>query len=112
VSNRHATSLLDLTDPERELLAETMKTVLTGFDALFGFSLPYVMSMHQAPTVDGPWLSISHFHIELTPVHRTASRLKYMAGSELGGGAFINDTVPETTAAELRAAVARAREQA
>jgi UDPglucose--hexose-1-phosphate uridylyltransferase len=110
VSNRHATSLLDLTDPERAMLAQTMKSVLTGFDALFGFSLPYVMSMHQAPTVDGAWLSVSHFHIELTPVHRTATRLKYLAGSELGGGAFINDTVPESTAAELRAAVARARE--
>jgi UDPglucose--hexose-1-phosphate uridylyltransferase len=112
VAQRHATSLLDLTDPERRLLAKLLKTVLVGYDALFGFSLPYVMSMHQAPTTDGPWLAVSHLHLELTPVHRTASRLKYLAGSELGGGAFINDTVPEVTAAELRAAVVRAKEGA
>ena len=112
VANRHATSLLDLTDPERRLLAEVLKAVLTSYDALFGFSLPYVMSMHQAPTDDGPWLSVSHLHLELTPVHRTAQKLKYLAGSELGGGAFVNDTVPEDTAAELRAAAARVKESA
>ena len=105
---RHAPSLLDLSDPERRSLAALLKTVLTGYDALFGFSLPYVMSMHQAPTDDGPWLSVSHLHLEFTPLHRSADRLKYLAGSELGAGAFINDTVPEQTAAELRAAVDRA----
>jgi UDPglucose--hexose-1-phosphate uridylyltransferase len=108
VANRHATSLLDLSDPERLALAQLLKTVLTAYDALFGFSLPYVMSMHQAPTDDGRWLDVSHLHLELTPVHRTADRLKYLAGSELGAGAFINDTVPEQTAAALRAAAARA----
>lgn len=105
---RHAPSLLDLGDPERRSLASLMKTVLTGYAALFGFSLPNVMSMHQAPTDDGPWLSVSHLHLEFTPLHRTADRLKYLAGSELGAGSFINDTVPEDTAAELRAAVSRA----
>ncbi|MEP6697139.1 MAG: galactose-1-phosphate uridylyltransferase [Pseudonocardiales bacterium] len=107
VSNRHAPCLLDLSDPERGALASVLKTVLTGYDELFGFSLPYVMSMHQAPTEDGPWLSVSHLHIEFTPLHRSANRLKYIAGSELGAGAFINDTEPEQTAEELRAAVAR-----
>ena len=45
---------------------------------------------------------------QFTPPHRTATKLKYLAGSEASAGAFINDTVPEATAAELRAAVARA----
>ncbi len=110
VANRHATSLLDLSDPERLALAELLKLVLTAYDALFGFSLPYVMSMHQAPTDDGQWLDVSHLHLELTPIHRTAERLKYLAGSELGAGAYINDTVPEQTAAALRAAAARAQQ--
>lgn len=104
-AQRHATSLLDLTDPERDALAQLLETVLRGLDALFGFPLPYVMSMHQAPTDDGPWQEVSHFHIELTPVHRTATKLKYLAGSEIGAGAFINDMTPEVSAAELRAAV-------
>jgi len=103
-SLRHAASLLDLTDPERTALAEVLQTVLRAYDALFGFPLPYVMSMHQAPTDDGEHQHVSHFHIEFTPLHRTADKLKYLAGSELGAGAFINDTAPEDTAARLRAA--------
>jgi UDPglucose--hexose-1-phosphate uridylyltransferase len=106
MSHRHAASLLDLTHPERTALAELLKPLLVGYDALFGFPLPYVMSMHQAPADDGQHQSVSHFHMEFTPLHRTAEKLKYLAGSELGAGAFINDTVPEATAARLREAVA------
>jgi UDPglucose--hexose-1-phosphate uridylyltransferase len=105
---RHAASLLDLTDPERAALAELLDVVLRGYDRLFDFSMPYIMSMHQAPTDDGRWQPVSHLHLEFTPPHRTATKLKYLAGSELGGGAFLNDAVPEQAAAELRAAVARA----
>jgi len=107
-SLRHAASLVDLTDPERLALAEILRAVISGYDGLFGFPLPYVMSMHQAPTDDGEHQHISHFHIEFTPLHRTATKLKYLAGSELGAGAFINDTAPEDTAARLRAAVGAA----
>ncbi|MGI8806540.1 MAG: galactose-1-phosphate uridylyltransferase [Acidimicrobiales bacterium] len=105
-SLRHAASLLDLTDPERLALSEVLKTVVRGYDRLFGFPLPYVMSMHQAPTDDGEHQHVSHFHIEFTPLHRTADKLKYLAGSELGAGAFINDTTPEETAARLRRSLA------
>ena len=104
-SLRHAPSLLDLTGPERLALAEVLRRVLQGFDRLFGFVLPYVMSMHQAPTDDGEHQHVSHLHIEFTPLHRTADTLKYLAGSELGAGAFINDTAPEQTAARLRDAM-------
>ncbi|MDP9401978.1 MAG: galactose-1-phosphate uridylyltransferase [Actinomycetota bacterium] len=106
-AHRHATSLLDLTDPERHDLADLLRTVTRAYDALFGFPLPYVMSVHQAPTDDGEWLAVSHLHVEFTPIHRTAEKLKYLAGSEIGAGAFINDTSPEQTAADLRAAVPR-----
>lgn len=105
VARRHAPSLLDLTEPERSSLAELLRRVLTGYDQLFGFPLPYVMAMHQAPADDGRHDAVSHFHMEYTPVHRTATKLKYLAGSELGAGAFLNDTAPEDTAAHLRAAV-------
>lgn len=105
---RHCASLLDVTAPERLRLAEVLRAVLRSYDALFGFPMPYVMALHQAPTDDGQWQHVSHLHIELTPPHRTATKLKYLAGSELGGGAFMNDTVPEETAAALRAALERA----
>jgi UDPglucose--hexose-1-phosphate uridylyltransferase len=107
-SIRHAPHLLDLTAAERLDLAAVLGTLLRGYDALFGFPLPYVMSMHQAPTDGGVHDAVSHFHIEFTPLHRTAEKLKYLAGSELGAGAFINDTAPEDTAAAVRAAVAAA----
>jgi UDPglucose--hexose-1-phosphate uridylyltransferase len=104
-SLRHATSLLDLGDPERESFAKVLLEVAKAYDALFGFSMPYVMAMHQAPTDDGEWLAVSHLHVEFTPPYRTADKLKYLAGAELAAGAFINDTVPEATAAALRSAL-------
>jgi UDPglucose--hexose-1-phosphate uridylyltransferase len=104
---RHATSLLDLSDPERRSLAELLLNVARAYDGLFGFSMPYVMAMHQSPTDDGEWLAVAHLHVEFSPPYRTADKLKYLAGSELAAGAFINDTEPETTAAALRDALAR-----
>lgn len=101
-SRRHAPSLLDLTDPERDSLADLLDSVLRAYDGLFGFSLPYVMVVHQSPTDDGPWEPVSHLHVEFTPPHREARKLKYLAGSELGGGAFLNDVFPEEAAARLR----------
>jgi len=107
---RHAPSLPDLTDAERLDLAALLGVVLRGYDGLFGFPLPYVMSVHQAPTRGEDHRPASHLQIEFTPIHRTAEKLKYLAGSELGAGAFVNDTAPEDTAARLRVAMAEAEE--
>ena len=101
-ASRHVPSLLDLSDPDRRELAALLIEVVRRYDGLFGFRLPYVMSVHQAPTDDRDWEPVSHLHIEFTPFHRTADRLKYLAGSELGGGAFLNDVAPEQAAASLR----------
>ncbi|HUR77880.1 MAG TPA: galactose-1-phosphate uridylyltransferase [Acidimicrobiales bacterium] len=101
-AHRHATSLLDLTDPERDDLAALLDTVVRCYDRLFGFVLPYVMSVHQAPTDDGGHLDVAHLHVELTPLHRSATKLKYLAGSEMGAGAFISDVAPEEAAQRLR----------
>jgi len=105
---RHLPSLLDLSADDRTALAATLRTVVRGYDSLFGFPLPYVMSMLQAPTDGGGHDAVSHLHLEFTPLHRTADKLKYLAGSELGAGAFINDVAPEDAAARIRAAVATA----
>jgi UDPglucose--hexose-1-phosphate uridylyltransferase len=105
-SRRHAASLLDLTDPERESLAEILESVLVAYDALFGFPLPYVMSVHQSPTDDGENAPISHVQIEFAPIRETATRLKHIAGPELGVGSFVVHGRPEDHAAELRAALA------
>jgi len=107
VAERHVTSLLDMRDSERDLLADMLERLLRSYDTLFGFPLPYVMSLHQAPADDGESLLTSHLHFEFTPIHRSASRLKYLAGSEIGAGSFLNDVPPEAAASELRAAVRR-----
>ena len=94
-------SLADFGPDEPRALAELLKALLTKFDNRFGFSLPYIMVMHQAPT-DGADYSHYLFHIEFYPPHRTKDKLKYLAGSEAGAGAFINDTLAEEKAEELR----------
>ncbi len=90
------------------LFASALKRLLAGYDALWGFSLPYMVLMHQAPTDGSDYEGVAHFHIEFYPSNRTADKLKYLAGSETGAGAFIVDALPEATAAELREAVERA----
>lgn len=113
----HRTSLPTLGRAERDGLAATLTAVLRGYDALFGFSLPYVLAVHQRPAAAPPalagwmgdWDEISHLHLEIDPPHRTETKLKYLAGSELMGGAFMTDAAPEDTAARLRAAVQAAR---
>ncbi len=59
------------------------------------------MAMHQRPP--GRGARYHHFHVEFYPPNRTRDKLKYLAGSELGAGAFILDARAEDTAAELRA---------
>ncbi len=102
VPKRQVTAIVDFDARERQRLAEILKTLLVGYDRLFGFSLPYIMALHQQPT-DGQDYPYVRFHIEFLPPHRTAAKLKYLAGSESGAGAFINDTIPEETAPRLRA---------
>ncbi|HWP63228.1 MAG TPA: galactose-1-phosphate uridylyltransferase [Candidatus Binatia bacterium] len=99
---RHVGSLAELGTDEVGDLARCLKAILGKYDARFGFPLPYVMAVHGRPTepgFEGPY----HLHLEFYPPHRRVDRLKYLAGSELGAGVFINDTFPEATAAELRA---------
>lgn len=81
--------------------------VLVAFDELFDLPFPYMMVLHQRP-VDGGAYDYYHFHIEFYPPLRTATKLKYLAGSETGAGLFINDTLAEEKAAELRGHIAPA----
>ncbi|GAC1579119.1 MAG: galactose-1-phosphate uridylyltransferase [Candidatus Elarobacter sp.] len=101
VTTRCVRMLTDLDEREIRGLARVLKRVLTGFDRLFDVSFPYIMAIHQAPKTDAPY----HLHVEFFPPMRTATKLKYLAGSEAGAGMYVNDTLAEETAAELRAKV-------
>ena len=103
-AKRHLNAFTDLQKPEQRDLAEILKQVIVAFDGLFNRSFPYIMSIHQRPT-DGETYDYYHFHIEFYPPMRSADKLKYLAGSEAGAGMFINDTLPEQKAAELRSCV-------
>lgn len=99
-SKRHIRSLAEMSEVEMDDLAEILLVVTRKYDLLFGFSLPYIMAMHQEPTIPG--YEFNWFHVEFYPPNRTAQKMKYLAGSEAGVGAFINDTLPEVTARTLR----------
>lgn len=99
-AQRHLQSLTDFSEEERWGLAHILKEVMERYDTLFGFSLPYMMVLHQAPPKgDYPHY---HFHIEFYPLHRSAEKLKYLAGVESGAGTFITDLSPEEQAQRLR----------
>lgn len=102
----HRESLLALGPAERDGLARLLRIVQAKYDNLWGFPMPYTMSMHQRGTdaIERPG---EHLHIEFVPPYRTKDKLKYLAGVETGAGTYINDTAPEEKAAELRAAEPR-----
>lgn len=99
--NRPAQALTDFSLKELRDLTVVFKQVLTAFDKLFNVSFPYIMAMYNRPS-DGADYDSFDFHIEFYPPMRTATKLKFLAGSEAGAGMFINDTLPEEKASELR----------
>jgi UDPglucose--hexose-1-phosphate uridylyltransferase len=85
-------------------LTRLVAGVLDRYERLWGFALPYMLAVQEAPTgADGRPEADWHLHVELLPPHRSAEWLKVRASVETALGTFINDTVPERTAAELRA---------
>jgi UDPglucose--hexose-1-phosphate uridylyltransferase len=95
--NRPVCHIGQLSATERHELARALRSIASKYDRLFGFSMPYVMSIFQSRIPN------TGFEVEFAPPYRTKDRLKYLAGSESGCGIFINDTLPEETAAQLRA---------
>jgi UDPglucose--hexose-1-phosphate uridylyltransferase len=94
-------SLAHLSAAELGDFAIVLRETLIRLDNLWRMSFPYVMVLHQAPT-DRAYPGF-HFHIEIHPPLRKPGLLKYLAGPEIGGGNFLNDTAPEEKAAELQA---------
>jgi len=97
---RHgARRLADLTAEESRALAEALHGVVARYDALYGFELPYMMVVHEAPSGALDW----HLAIEFYPPHRTERLTKVRASVETATLMFINDTLPEASAARLAA---------
>ncbi len=95
-------SLLSIDDTELEGLAKVFHETVRKMDMNFQTDFPYVMSVMQAPVINGPYPEF-RMHLWLQPPYRQPGLIKYLAGPEIGGGNFMADTMPEDKAAELRA---------
>jgi UDPglucose--hexose-1-phosphate uridylyltransferase len=101
-ARRHVGSLAGLLDSEKTELANLIQRIRRKYDALYGFPMPLMMAVRQAPTYgDHPYF---HFHVEFFPIQRSPTKLKYLAGVETGAGTFLNDTLAEAQAEALRKA--------
>jgi UDPglucose--hexose-1-phosphate uridylyltransferase len=75
--------LPDLNERQRMLLAEILKTTLTGYDALFSVPFPYTLGWHGAPYTQervDHWQLHAHIY---PPLLRSATVKKFMVGYEM-----------------------------
>nr|WP_321456059.1 UDP-glucose--hexose-1-phosphate uridylyltransferase [uncultured Cohaesibacter sp.] len=98
---RHVLRLPDLTEAERNNLADALKRLCTKYDNLFETEFPYTMGWHGAPTREGKfdhWQLHAHFY---PPLLRSATVRKFMVGYEMLAEAQ-RDLTAETAAERLR----------
>jgi UDPglucose--hexose-1-phosphate uridylyltransferase len=101
---RPAPSLAALEIEERRDLARALQIALRKLDGLWQRPMPYVLAVYQAPVRDAHvHARVHHVHLEILPWLRMPNRIKYLAGSEIAGGVFTADTLPEDKAGELKA---------
>jgi len=100
--HRDVPDLAALDGDERDELADVYQELLRRVDRFFpGVDrVPYIAGWHQAPV--GAGRELGRLHLQVFSVLRAPGKLKYLAGSESGVGAWINDADPETIAARLR----------
>jgi UDPglucose--hexose-1-phosphate uridylyltransferase len=101
VSRRHAGTLPEFSNDERDGLADALKRLTTRYDNLFETSFPYTMGFHQSPTTGNEhpeWHFHAHFY---PPLLRSATVRKFMVGFEMLGMPQ-RDITPEGAAQRLR----------
>jgi UDPglucose--hexose-1-phosphate uridylyltransferase len=99
-ARRHLRTLVDLTNAELDSLAHIISIMRRKYDNLYGFLMPLMMAVKQAPLQqrETPY----HLHIQFLPLQRSPTKLKYLATMETGYGIFLADTAPEEMAEQLR----------
>ncbi|WP_227993865.1 MULTISPECIES: galactose-1-phosphate uridylyltransferase [unclassified Pseudactinotalea] len=103
---RDVPDLPALTRAERDDFAGLYLRLLRRLERFFvddegrGIPLPYISGWHQAPTREGR--DDLRLHLQFFSLLRAPGKLKYLAGSESGMGAWISDTSPERIADRLR----------
>lgn len=98
---RHVTKMVELTEQERDALADILKKITIAYDNLFHCSFPYSMGWHGAPSNgenNDHWQLHAHFY---PPLLRSATIKKFMVGYEMLCETQ-RDMTPEQAAQRLR----------
>lgn len=89
----------EFTENEAAGFSHLLGDMTRRYDALFGQTTPYMLSLHAAPKgLETGW----QFHAKFYPLMRAPGRIKYLASVEQSTGAFTVDIMPERAAQELR----------
>ena len=101
IPKRHIARISDMTNAEKDALANAYKQLTVMYDNLFETSFPYSAGIHQAPTDNKPHAEW-HFHMVFyPPLLRSATVKKFMVGYEMLANAQ-RDITPEKAADVLR----------
>ncbi|MBL7784104.1 MAG: UDP-glucose--hexose-1-phosphate uridylyltransferase [Saprospiraceae bacterium] len=101
VPRRAMPRITDMTDDEKDALADAYRQLAAAYDRLFDTSFPYSAGIHQAPT-DGDAHLEWHWHfVFYPPLLRSATVKKFMVGYEMLANPQ-RDITPEMAADMLR----------
>ncbi|MBO0803020.1 MAG: galactose-1-phosphate uridylyltransferase [Nocardiopsaceae bacterium] len=103
LAHRHVPDLAATTGAERDEIAYLYRRIAQAIDLLYDTPTPYIGAWHQAPVRAGR--DTVRLMLQVTSPRRAADKLKYLAGSETGMGAFIGDISPEDSAERIKAAL-------
>ena len=97
-ARRHVPNIAQIASegPEAEALAAGLLRIIRAYNRAYKAPMPYMLAIHQH--ADPRF----HVHFELLPVGRAPGKLKLAASSEMAWGFWMNDSLPEVKAAELR----------
>ncbi|HWJ64523.1 MAG TPA: DUF4931 domain-containing protein [Acidimicrobiales bacterium] len=95
--------LPSLDDADRDAFGSVFTEALRRLEHVFDPPMPYVFWIHQRPFDAGAWPG-AWMHVEIAGPHRAPGVMRYVAGAELGSGAYLNPVAPEDAAANLRSA--------
>lgn len=101
--NRPTADLPALDEAQRAEFGPVYLDLLGRLDALYDDQLPYVAAWQQAPVRPEDGRDLARLHLRVHTVRRAPGKIKYLAGSETGAGAFVSDVLPEAVAERLRA---------
>ncbi|HEY2269624.1 MAG TPA: galactose-1-phosphate uridylyltransferase [Streptosporangiaceae bacterium] len=100
---RHVADLPSAGQELRRELGAMLVEALTRVQRLLGPDAPYMLWVHQRPSVGDDWPA-AHLHLHLAPALRAPGVRRHLAAAEFGAGIFFDPVDPRQAAAQLRSA--------